>query len=185
MIVTYDEHGGFYDHVAPGQAVPPDDKVKDYDFRFDVFGVRVPTILVSPWLEPGVVHATFDHTSILRMLQKEWGLGAIGARVAAAQSPIDMIELRATPREDAPRTLPRPRTAAIRPRAMAAPEAAEPLNDNQRAIVAFSDYLEVLAPPPARERSALAARKFRGVSATGAVARDRALRFLRSRGANV
>jgi phospholipase C len=55
FIITYDEHGGFYDHVpTPATGVPsPDDIVgpAPYNFKFDRLGVRVPTILISPWIE--------------------------------------------------------------------------------------------------------------------------------------
>ena len=57
FIITYDEHGGFYDHVpTPATGVPsPDDIVgpAPYNFKFDRLGVRVPTILISPWIERG------------------------------------------------------------------------------------------------------------------------------------
>jgi phospholipase C len=182
LVVTYDEHGGFYDHVVPPPALPPDGHREEYDFN--QLGVRVPAILVSPWLDPGVLHGAFDHTSLLRMLQKAWGLGDLGARVAAATSPLDAIALRTTPRADAPRTLPRPPAAAVRKLRAAAPEAAEPLNDHQRAILAFSEYLEVQTKTAAAEtKLRAAARKLAGPAASAAVARERALRYLRERGA--
>lgn len=62
LIVAYDEHGGFYDHVVPPAA--PDDEP-----RFRRYGVRVPAFVVSPWVEPGTVsHRTFDHTSIIKTI---------------------------------------------------------------------------------------------------------------------
>jgi phospholipase C len=82
LIVLYDEHGGFYDHVVPPAAVPPDHYVEEY--TFDQLGVRVPAILVSPFVTPGVIHTVFDHTSILRYLSDKWGLGPLGERVAKA-----------------------------------------------------------------------------------------------------
>ncbi len=71
MIVYYDEHGGFYDHVAPplfdnaaaGNAIPP------LPTKFTTLGPRIPAILVSPWIEPGKVqHDLYDHTSVLQLL---------------------------------------------------------------------------------------------------------------------
>lgn len=55
FIITYDEHGGFYDHVSPPQeGVPsPDGKDNIYGFDFKRLGLRVPTILISPWIEKG------------------------------------------------------------------------------------------------------------------------------------
>eukprot|EP01088_Endostelium_zonatum_P017720 TRINITY_DN536_c0_g1_i1.p1 TRINITY_DN536_c0_g1~~TRINITY_DN536_c0_g1_i1.p1 ORF type:complete len:540 (+),score=150.31 TRINITY_DN536_c0_g1_i1:60-1622(+) len=84
FIITYDEHGGFYDHVTPPQhniPAPDDHKPpKDNDpFNFTRLGVRVPMIMVSPWIEKGsVVHepktAHYDHTSFAATLKKVWGL---------------------------------------------------------------------------------------------------------------
>ncbi len=185
LVVSYDEHGGFYDHVASPPGVPPNRQPGEYGFAFDQLGVRVPTVLVSPWLDPQVLHGTFDHTSLLRMLQNLWGLGNLGDRTAAAKSPLDAVAIRPTPRADAPLTLPRPRASLVRRLTAAAPEAAEPLSDGQRAILAFSEYLEVLEPAPARKRASFAARKHRGPTAGAAVARERALHFLRARGANL
>jgi phospholipase C len=56
LIVTYDEHGGFYDHVSPPvDDVPrPDENVAEYGvFNFTQLGVRVPVLLISPWVEKG------------------------------------------------------------------------------------------------------------------------------------
>jgi len=66
LVVTYDEHGGFYDHVKPPtNAVPPDKKVSPEGFEFDMLGVRVPTLLISPWIGEGTVdRQPYDHSSI-------------------------------------------------------------------------------------------------------------------------
>jgi phospholipase C len=53
LVVFYDEHGGFHDHVSPPAAVPPDDHVGE--FSFAQYGIRVPAILISPWLEKQVI----------------------------------------------------------------------------------------------------------------------------------
>ena len=91
LIVTYDEHGGCYDHVPPpATAVPPDAAVGEFGFDFKRFGPRVPTVLVSPLIAPGTVFrapaagAPFDHTSILKTLQKRWNLPSLTARDAQA-----------------------------------------------------------------------------------------------------
>jgi phospholipase C len=70
FIVTYDEWGGFFDHVAP--PVLPDLLVSaDDEENFGQAGFRVPTVVASPYARPGYVdHRTYDHTSILRFL--EW-----------------------------------------------------------------------------------------------------------------
>ena len=72
LIVTYDEHGGFFDHVSPPATIAPDGHTKE--FNFARLGVRVPAILVSPWVERGVCKTPFDHTSILRYACDKWGL---------------------------------------------------------------------------------------------------------------
>jgi phospholipase C len=79
LIVTFDEHGGCPDHISPPWgAVTPDAQSDpgEEGFRFNRFGVRVPTILVSPWIQPGTVFRSttdvpYDHTSILATL-RDW-----------------------------------------------------------------------------------------------------------------
>jgi phospholipase C len=91
LIITYDEHGGCYDHVPPPlAAVPPDNSAGEYSFDFKRFGPRVPTLLVSPLIAAGTVfrapaNATpFDHTSILKTVETRWNLPNLTARDAAA-----------------------------------------------------------------------------------------------------
>jgi phospholipase C len=91
LIITFDEHGGCYDHVPPPAAVPPDDPPST-PFAFDRYGVRVPAVLISPWIAAGTilkeaagVAIPFDHTSVIATLGKRWDLGApLTARVASA-----------------------------------------------------------------------------------------------------
>lgn len=85
LVVVFDEHGGFYDHVVPPEAIPPDD-AQPSEYTFKQLGVRVPAILVSPWVQAGVVHTQFDHTSLLKYLIDKWDLGELGPRTAAANS---------------------------------------------------------------------------------------------------
>jgi len=87
MLITWDEHGGFFDHVAPPAAVPPGDKPLNHgraqnpqNCAFDRFGVRVPAVLISPWLPAGrgatvFPNVTFDHSAIVRALRTTFGLG--------------------------------------------------------------------------------------------------------------
>ncbi len=91
LVITYDEHGGCYDHVPPpGGATPPDDSVGEMGFGFDRFGVRVPTVLVSPLVPAGTVFRApeggppLDHTSILKTVELRWGLPPLTRRDAAA-----------------------------------------------------------------------------------------------------
>lgn len=108
LIITYDEHGGLYDHVPPpAGATPPDDCEGEYGFDFKRFGVRVPAVLVSPLIEAGTVFRVptnstpLDHTSILKTLEVRFGLPALTKRDAAAPDFGDVLTLQ-TPRTDDP-----------------------------------------------------------------------------------
>ncbi|KAF9599151.1 hypothetical protein IFM89_035430 [Coptis chinensis] len=121
LLITYDEHGGFYDHVpTPNSGVPNPDGIIGPDpfyFRFDRLGVRVPTILVSPWIEKGTVihepngptpHSQFEHSSIPATVKKLFNLNSnfLTKRDAWAGTFEDHFYLRDTPRDDCPETLP-------------------------------------------------------------------------------
>jgi phospholipase C len=90
LIITFDEHGGSYDHVPPPTTISPDDCGSDVDgatFDFTVTGVRVPTILISPWIKPGVDHTRYDHTAIPRYLIDKFSLmEVLGDRVKHSNS---------------------------------------------------------------------------------------------------
>ena len=108
LILTYDEHGGCFDHVPPPQgAVPPDNSVGEDSFDFKRFGPRVPTMLISPLIEPGTVFRVvagatpLDHTSILKTIETRWGLSSLTARDAAALDVGAVLTL-TTPRTDDP-----------------------------------------------------------------------------------
>jgi phospholipase C len=107
LVITYDEHGGCYDHVPPPDgATPPDSTAGEFGFDFRRFGVRVPTVLVSPLIEPGTVFRTsgptpLDHTSVLATVERRFGLPALTARDAAAPDIGDALTL-TTPRTDDP-----------------------------------------------------------------------------------
>ena len=170
LIVFYDEHGGFFDHVAPPEA-PDDDPT-----MFGRYGVRIPALIVSPWIEPLTVsHTLFDHTSIIKTILLRFcpdalkkpklhhGLLArlkrlghpryLGERVAHAN---DLGELLA-------RTEPRPapdRYALVQDaaaRAAARPEGAaidqdaprQPMTDLQIRIAAANRHLRILGTPRA------------------------------------
>jgi phospholipase C len=108
LVVTYDEHGGCYDHVPPpGGATAPDNSAGEFGFDFKRFGARVPTVLVSPLIQPGTVFRVpdgstpFDHTSVLKTVELRWGLPALSARDAAAPD-ISAVLTLAGPRTDDP-----------------------------------------------------------------------------------
>jgi phospholipase C len=75
MIVTYDEHGGFFDHVSP-PLIPTEPPPGATYKRFESLGVRVPALVVSPFVTPGHVHhGVMDHTSILKFIGETFGKG--------------------------------------------------------------------------------------------------------------
>lgn len=95
FVVTFDEHGGTYDHRPPPKTINPGSQRGASGFNFDRLGVRVPTILVSPFVEAGTVFRApdgsahpFDHTSLLKTLLM-WagvdpGSAGMGARMPVA-----------------------------------------------------------------------------------------------------
>ncbi len=79
FVVTYDEWGGFFDHVPP--PVQPDDAGPNLGQT----GFRVPAVLFSPFARPGRVdHGVYDHTSVLKLIEWRWGLAPLAPRDAAA-----------------------------------------------------------------------------------------------------
>lgn len=106
LVITYDEHGGNYDHVPPPtNATPPDDSVGEFGFDFKRFGVRVPAILVSPRIKAGTVfnveHKTIDHTSILKTVCQCWDIAPFTNRIKAAPDLGGVLTL-SDPRDDDP-----------------------------------------------------------------------------------
>ena len=138
LIWLYDEGGGYYDHVPPPAAVAPDDvpgrsvvlsrspmhamlsrlasgyvrNVERLDAgpqSYDRYGFRVPAVLVSPYARPGYLTSeTFDHTSVLKLLEVKWNLPALTARDAAAVAPLDALDFDHPPAFANPPDLPAP-----------------------------------------------------------------------------
>jgi phospholipase C len=109
LIITFDEHGGFYDHVAPGPAVPPGDlETADYSefgFKFDRLGVRVPALVISAHTPRGVIdHTVYDHTSILATVESLYGVHNLTQRDKAANTVGHLMSLPVA-RTDAPTSL--------------------------------------------------------------------------------
>ena len=115
LIWCYDEHGGYYDHVPPPAAVAPDAIAPaihvppDQPGGFDRYGFRVPCVVVSPYARPNYVsHVVHDHTSILRLVETKWNLGAMTFRDANASNLLDTVDLASPPAFAQPPSLPMP-----------------------------------------------------------------------------
>ncbi len=99
LVWTYDEHGGYYDHVPPPAAIPPDDippdiATTDQPGGYDRYGFRVPTVVVSPYSKPHFVsHTVYDHTSVLKTIERKWNLPAMTYRDANANDLLDCLDL--------------------------------------------------------------------------------------------
>lgn len=81
LLITYDEHGGFYDHVPPPQC--DDDYVTE---GFGQLGFRVPSLVIGPYVKQGAVSTQFDHTSWLKFVCERHGIEPWTKRIAAANS---------------------------------------------------------------------------------------------------
>jgi phospholipase C len=95
----YDEHGGYYDHVAPPTAPAPDAIAPritvppDQPGDFGVLGMRVPAVIVSPYAKANYVsHVVHDHTSVLKFIETKWNLGAMTFRDANADDLLDSFD---------------------------------------------------------------------------------------------
>ncbi|MGM0554737.1 MAG: alkaline phosphatase family protein [Pseudomonadota bacterium] len=110
LVITFDEHGGIFDHVPPPYARNPWPNDVNDGFRYNILGPRVPTLLVSPWIREQTVFRSptdvaYDSTSILATLlhwfgipTMRWGLGERVARAPTFEGAL----LRERPRRDSP-----------------------------------------------------------------------------------
>jgi phospholipase C len=119
LVWTYDEHGGYYDHVPPPAAVPPDDVAPKLDpsfhlpGAFDRLGFRVPCVIASPYARSDYVsHVIHDHTSVLRLLETKWNIGALTRRDANASNLLDCLDLETPPDFLEPPVMPPPALVA-------------------------------------------------------------------------
>ncbi len=196
LLVTYDEHGGFFDHVTPPATVHPGDKIGDPDnnknnFDFTQLGVRVPAVVISPYIARGTIdHTVYDHASLLATVEKLFGLKPLTRRDRLANQFTHLFSLTA-PRTDAPTILPDPAVStaerpAIAPAGPATPGAdgmceatppdSEAIDATIRGFLNFSFLLDYkLAPTPARKAIA---RRFLTIKT-----RPEALKYMREVGA--
>ncbi len=100
LFLTYDEHGGYYDHVPPPPAIAPDSVAPilesgDVPAAFDRYGFRVPMIVISPWAKPRYIsRLVHDHTSITAFIERKWNLPAMTYRDANAHPMTDYFDFR-------------------------------------------------------------------------------------------
>lgn len=156
LVITYDEHGGFYDHVPP----PPAHDDRDGTFR--KYGVRVPALVVSPWVPRGSVSSVvFDHTSIIKTALLRFCRDASGqiprmsGRVASANH-LGTLLTSPTARSASAITqsaggaslaVLRSRIQAARQRHPARPRRPHPPTDLQREVTAAKAYLATQGEP--------------------------------------
>jgi phospholipase C len=169
LIITFDEHGGCYDHVPPPtNAVPPDNKKGQLGFDFKRFGVRVPAVIVSPFVQQGsVFHAPpgatpYDHTSILATMRKL--LPKLPAFSKREQAAPDLDAVLAGPARTGETPLaiaaPAPVPAfAAKSLAQQQAVAAQPLNDLQQSMVSAMKQVMLQKAPAAAGKKGLAATK--------------------------
>lgn len=97
LVVTYDEHGGLFDHVTPPPATSPFLAGTVTGFDYSQYGVRVPAMFINPYVKPGIFRAPtgppFDHTSLLATLQAQFNLsGSLSPRVEVAPTFTGLID---------------------------------------------------------------------------------------------
>ena len=168
FIVLFDEHGGFFDHVSPPSAVPPDHHQEEWSF--DRLGVRVPAILISPFVQNGVNSEVFDHTSLLKYLSDKWDLGSLGERTANANSFADSIVSQA--RTDTPECLSPPSPTQIQPAPLLT------LTDHEASMISLSHALESMAQEDANVVAARSRQVLSGPASQIDAAVDRLASFL-------
>ena len=149
LVVLYDEHGGFYDHVPPPAAIPPDQHTDEY--AFNQLGVRVPALLISPWVGKGVLTTKFDHTSLLKFVSEKWSLEPLTQRVVEANNFADALLTTKRPPADTPYPVTVPALVATMAAEMvplgfahdtSQDELDEPTNDLQNSLMIFAQHLQ-------------------------------------------
>lgn len=103
IFLTYDEGGGFYDHVSPPPACIPDERVPEVRpeaqtiAQFDRLGFRVPFVVISPYAKKHYVsHEVYDHTSVLKFIESRYNLPALSRRDANANDLSDFFDFEQT-----------------------------------------------------------------------------------------
>jgi phospholipase C len=155
LVLLWDEHGGFYDHVAPKTTVNPDGKIAP-QFDFKLLGVRVPAVVISPWIMAGTVdHRLYDHSSLPATLKAIFATrDFLTLRDERANTFQDLCSLEA-PRSDAPLGL-TPAHASVITTVHATVQSdlsqLRPPTDLQRSLVALANEID---PEGARKQSSI------------------------------
>jgi phospholipase C len=167
LIVVYDEHGGFYDHVAPPAARPTGSKGRKFGFAFDRLGPRVPAIIVSPLIPRNLIdHRPHEHSSIIATVARLFDLKEIGRSPSTSDlKPLLSLDV---PRANAPMTLPNPVGGAMIARVAKTPfeqakakHPEKPLADDPTGRIAatlWSGLAQHLEVAPRSEHDAIRAR---------------------------
>jgi phospholipase C len=144
LIVTWDEHGGFYDHVTPLPATPPDSATSNFDFAS--YGPRVPAIAVSSLIPRHTVSSkVYDHSSIPATVKKLFGLPAFLTKRDANANTLEALCTLSAPRDaDAPRTLTRPSESAL---AAAPADGGSPPNELQHQLLQLARSVALRVDP--------------------------------------
>ena len=141
LIITWDEHGGFYDHVVPPKAHPTGSKGRKYGFVFDQLGPRVPAVVVSPLIPRNLIeHRLFDHASIPATVERVFRTGTLNGRDNFVNGVNHLVSLTAA-RTDAPTTLQGPALARMAPR----PALADAVAKHPDALVADDPHGNIAA----------------------------------------
>ncbi|WP_226646828.1 alkaline phosphatase family protein [Microbulbifer variabilis] len=156
LLITYDEHGGCYDHISPPSTVSPDWQHANHGemgFAFNRLGLRVPAIVISAYIEPGTVFSyPLQHTSLLKTMELKWNLGHLTQRDRTAPS-LKGIFNRSEPRaqDNWPVTKPRPVTRSTEENT----NLHQPLNELQRIFVQHARHLKIGVTREAKEIGAM------------------------------
>ncbi len=154
LLILWDEHGGFYDHVPPPTTVNPDDKTSP-EFDFTRLGLRVPAVVVSPWISQGTIdHTLYDHSSLPATLKLLFGLPSFLTKRDAQANTFERLCSLDAVRTDLPQGL-RPVAASLAQAYDSAVSALESQmaapSDLQRCLVELANDLNPTEAKPQHE----------------------------------
>jgi phospholipase C len=159
LIITYDEHGGFYDHVVPGPAGPTGSKGSEHGFMFDQLGPRVPAVVISPLIPKNTIeHRLLEHCSVIKTASDLFDVPLLKhARDLHSVCGLLHLAQLSVARTDAPARLPDVVVSDV-PSERPAPEGGDPLSDSVDGMVATTlrvAAVRFMALEPQRKREIL------------------------------